>query len=147
MKTLTLNILLILASLIFIIPNRSFAQEGKKKELIAWTAEDIKWEPIPNAPAGAMSAKLWGDETKGAYGGLTKFPPGFKAPLHYHTNDMKIVIIKGAYIFNGKEYGPGSYLFIPGKLKHESAGSADSETIFFSEQPGKFDLVPMEPSK
>jgi quercetin dioxygenase-like cupin family protein len=144
MKKFTLHILLINAALIFMIPNQTFAQKDSKKELVAWAAEDIKWEPIPNAPNGAMTARLWGNETTGAYGGLTKFPPGFKAPLHYHTNDMKVVIIKGAYIFNGKNYGPGSYLFIPGGQKHESGGAVDSETIFFSEQPGKFDLQPVK---
>jgi hypothetical protein len=60
---------------------------------------------------------------------------------------MKMVVVKGGYTYKGKKYGPGSYLFIPGGDMHESGGVADSETIFFIEQPGKFDLVPAEPSK
>jgi quercetin dioxygenase-like cupin family protein len=140
MKKINLHMLLIFAALLFITSNELFAQ---KKDPVLLTAEDIKWEPIPGGTTGAMSAKLWGDETKGAYGGLTKFPAGFKAPLHNHTNDMKIVIIKGAYIYNGKKYGTGSYLFIPGGQNHESGGAEDSETIFFSEQPGPFDLKPV----
>jgi quercetin dioxygenase-like cupin family protein len=90
---------------------------------------------------------LWGDQTKGAYAGLTKFPAGFVAPLHHHTFATKIVVIKGAYVYKGKKYGPGSYLSIPGGDKHVSGGADDSESIFFIEQPGKFDLIPEEAPK
>jgi hypothetical protein len=149
MKTFTLQIVLVLVALIFMGTSQLYAQKDKKKDAVLWSAEDIKWEPLTggNPSTSAMNAKLWGDETKGAYGGFTKFPANFKAPLHSHSNDMKIVVIKGAYVYNGKKYGPGSYLFIPGGEKHESGGIEDSESIFFSEQPGKFDFTPVEPAK
>ena len=35
-----------------------------------------------------------------------------------------MVVIKGAYTYKRKKYGPGSYLFIPGGDKHESGGVA-----------------------
>jgi len=118
-----------------------------KKEAVLWAPENLKWEALAGAPPGVMSVMLWGDNTKGAYGGLTKFPAGFKAPLHYHTNATKIVVIKGAYTYNGKKYGPGSYVYVPGGVKHESGGVDGSESIFFIEQSGKFDLIPVEPPK
>jgi quercetin dioxygenase-like cupin family protein len=93
-----------------------------------------------------MSAMLWGDNTRGAYAGMTKFPAGFKTPLHTHTYATKIVVIKGVYTYNGKKYGPGSYVYVPGGMKHESSGVEDSESIFFIEQDGAFDLKPDEPS-
>ena len=93
-----------------------------------------------------MSATLWGDQTKGAYGGFTKFPAGFMAPLHYHTYETKIVVIKGGYTYKGKTYGPGSYLAIPGGDRHVSGGVENSETVILIQQPGKFDLVPVEQS-
>ncbi len=145
MKTFSSYIALVLAGLIFFGATEASAQKRMKKVL--WAAEDIKWEAMQGGPPGVMTAMLWGDQTKGAYGGLTKFPAGFKAPLHYHTNDMKVVVIKGAYTYNGKKYGPGSYLTIPGGDKHVSGGVDDSETIFLLEQPGKFDLKPIEPPK
>ncbi len=147
MKKLSLNIVLVFAGLIFIGTTEASAQKKMKKEAVLWTAEDIKWEQLKGGPPGVMAAMLWGDNTKGAYGGFTKFPAGFKAPLHYHTNDMKIVVIKGAYTYKGKKYGPGSYVFIPGGDKHESGGVDNSETIFFIQQSGKFDLIPVEPPK
>ena len=147
MKKLSLYIVLVLVGLIFIGTTEAPAQVKMKKEAVIRPAEDIKWEQLKGAPPGVMTAKLWGDQNKGAYGGFTKFPAGFTSPLHYHTNDIKLVVIQGAYTYNGKKYGPGSYLFIPGGDKHVSGGVDDSESIFFIEQPGKFDLKPVEPPK
>ena len=123
------------------------AQGKTEKPAVLWAAEDLKWVPLSPGAPGVMSVLLWGDNTKGAYGGLTKFPAGFKAPLHSHTYATKIVVIKGAYTYNGKKYGPGSYVFVPGGVKHESGGVTDSESIFFIEQDGKFDLNPVDQSK
>ena len=143
MKRLSLYIVLVLMGLMFFGTTEASAQKKMKKVL--WAAEDLKWEAMQGGAPGVMTTMLWGDNTKGAYGGFTKFPAGFKAPLHYHSNNMKVVVIKGAYTYNGKKYGPGSYLSIPGGDKHESGGVEDSETVFLLEQPGKFDLNPVEP--
>ena len=146
MKTLALYIAPVIVGLIFFGTTKTYAQEMMKKETVLWAAEDIKWEPMQGGPPGVMTAALWGDP-KGQHAGFTKFPAGFKAPLHYHTYETKVVVIKGAYTYNGKKYGPGSYLQIPGGDKHESGGVADSETIFLLEQPGPFDIIPIEPVK
>jgi quercetin dioxygenase-like cupin family protein len=140
MKRLSMYITFVLVGLIFFAATEASAQKKMNKEEVLRAADDLKWEPLAGAPPGVMSVMLWGDNTKGAYGGLTKFPAGFKAPLHYHTNATKIVVIKGAYTYNGKKYGPGSYVSVSGGVKHESGGVADSESIFFIEQTGKFDL-------
>ena len=147
MKRFSLYIVLVLMGLFLIGVTEASAQKKMKKEAVLWAAEDLKWEPLAGGPPGVMSVKLWGDNTKGAYGGLTKFPAGFKAPLHYHTDATKIVVIKGAYTYNGKKYGPGSYVYVPGGMKHESGGVEDSESIFFIEQSGKFDIVLVETPK
>jgi quercetin dioxygenase-like cupin family protein len=140
MKRLSSYIVLVLVGLIFLGAAEASSQKKMKKEAVLWATEDLKWEPLAGAPPGVMSVMLWGDNTKGAYGGFTKFPAGFKAPLHYHTDATKIVVIKGAYTFNGKKYGPGSYVYVPAGVQHESGGVEDSESIFFIEQSGKFDL-------
>jgi len=147
MKRFSLCIALVLVGLIFFGATEASAQMKMAKGEVLWAPEDLKWVPLDPTAPGVMSVMLWGDNTKGAYAGLTKFPAGFKAPLHYHTNATKIVVIKGAYTYNGKKYGPGSYLYIPGGLKHESGGVEDSESIFFIEQSGTFDLKPVEPPK
>jgi quercetin dioxygenase-like cupin family protein len=144
MKKLSPCLALVLVGLILFGTREASSQEKMKEKVVLWAAEDLEWVPLAGGPPGVMSVMLWGDNTKEAYGGFTKFPAGFVAPLHYHTYETKIVVIKGAYTYQGKEYGPGSYLSIPGGDKHVSGGVSDSETIFLIQQPGKFDLIPVE---
>jgi quercetin dioxygenase-like cupin family protein len=146
MKRFASWVILVVMGLILIGGTGASAQKKMGKEAVLWAPEDIKWVPLSPTAPGVMSVMLWGDNTKGAYAGMTKFPAGFKAPLHTHTYATKIVVIKGAYTYNGKKYGPGSYLYVPGGMKHESGGVEDSESIFFIEQDGAFDLKPVEPS-
>ena len=117
-------------------------------------AGDMKWVELdPKGAPGVMIADLWGDHTKGAYGSITKFPAGFAAPLHTHTNGMKIVIISGTFIAGpeGKpevRLGPGSYFWQPGgNYHHTTACDKASECVFFSESPGKFDIKPVDAGK
>ena len=145
MKKLSFSIALVLVGL-FVFGSME-ASPKKKAAKVTWAAEDIKWEAMAGGPPGVMSATLWGDMTKGAYGAFIKFPAGFKAPMHHHTADGKIVVIKGAYTYQGKQYGPGSYLAIPGGDVHESGGLDSSESIFFMESSGKFDLIPEAPKE
>lgn len=151
MKKVLTPIVLILVALFFVVVTSAQAQKKMKKEKVLMAAEDIKWEPLKGAPPGSgiMGALLWGNLEKGPFGILNKFPAGFKTPLHYHSSDLKAVIIKGAYIYvseSGEEkiLGPGSYFFEPAKDKHETRGAEDSETIFYVEGTGKFDVVPVE---
>ena len=145
MKKLSLCIVPVLVGLIFFGATDASAQKKmkKEKESVLWAAEDLKWVPLGEGAPGVMTVPLWGDPN-GRHGGFTKFPAGFKAPLHHHTYKTKIVVIKGGYTYKGKTYSPGSYLSIPGGDMHESGGVKDSESIFYLEQPGKFDLIPAE---
>jgi hypothetical protein len=131
------------------------ASKGGGRQPIVMPAADLKWADLD--PAGAPGVKivdLWGDHTKGAFGAFIKFPAGFKAPLHTHTNDYKIVVVSGTFI-QGPEgkpefrLGPGSYLMQPGgNYKHTTA--CEAECVFFAQSSGKFDLKPVmaaEPAK
>lgn len=145
MKRFSMYLAPVLVGLIFFGATQASAQKKMKKEPILWTAEDIKWVPLKGAAPGVMTATLWGNLEKGPYGALIKFPAGFEAPLHYHTSDIKIIIIKGAYIYTPeggtrKRFGAGSYVSYPGGDRHTTHGAEDSETVFFIEQPGKFDI-------
>jgi anti-sigma factor ChrR (cupin superfamily) len=96
-----------------------------------------------------MTVDVWGDHTKGAFGGFTKFPAGFQAPLHTHTNEAKIVVISGTFLQQpeGKpevRLGPGSYVLQPGgTYKHTTGCDKASECLVFIEATGKFDLLPV----
>lgn len=119
--------------------------QPKKKELTFVSKDQANFKELLE---GASMASLWGDPEKGAYGGLTRFVPGFDAGTHTHTNDVRIVVIKGAYIYRDtaggeKRVGPGDFLFIPGGTKHWSGGDAKEGALFFNEMDGKFDLTPV----
>jgi quercetin dioxygenase-like cupin family protein len=100
---------------------------------------------MKGAPPGIMISPIRGDATKGRYAALIKFPVGLKVPLHYHRNNIKIVVIQGAYIYTPKgeakqRFGSGSFVSYPGGDKHSTNSDESTETIFYLEQPGKFDL-------
>ena len=122
-----------------------YAQSGKKDVNYISAANAKFTERMP----GVSGATLWGDPDKGAHGVLTKFVPGYDAGVHTHTNDVRIVVIKGAYIYkaggaNGKEtrVGPGDFLFVPGGNRHWSGGDPKEGALFYEEGSAKFDLVP-----
>jgi anti-sigma factor ChrR (cupin superfamily) len=121
----------------------------KKKEAVVWPAGDVKWSEMKGGPPGIMYADLWGHIDKGAYGSLIKLPAGLKNPLHTHSSDTKLVVVSGTFLYTpdgGTEQrlGPGSYLMVPGGLKHMSGVSDDGPCEVFQEGPGKFDFHPAE---
>jgi mannose-6-phosphate isomerase-like protein (cupin superfamily) len=98
---------------------------------------------------GASGSVVWGDMDKGPHGSFTKFVPGASFPLHTHTSDMRIVVLKGAYVYkpeNGPEVrvSAGHYLFIPGGDRHVSGGDAKEGALFYQTSDGKFDLNPVK---
>jgi quercetin dioxygenase-like cupin family protein len=97
---------------------------------------------------GVSMAAIWGDAAKGAHATFTKFVPGYDAGMHTHTNDVWIVVIKGAYLYKDdageKRVGPGSFLRVPGGKKHWSGGDAKEGALFYEEASGAFDLFPVK---
>jgi len=121
----------------------------KKKEAVVWPAGDIKWSEMKGGPPGIMHADLWGHIDKGAYGSLIKLPAGLKNPLHTHSSDTKLVVVSGTFLYTpegGTEQrlGPGSYLMVPGGVKHLSGVTEDGPCEVFQQGPGKFDFHPAE---
>ena len=117
-------------------------------------AADLKWTDLdPTGAPGVKIADLWGDHAKGAFGAMFKFPAGFAAPLHTHTNAMKIVVISGTFLQTpeGKSemrLGPGSYEDQPGDgYRHTTGCDKASECVFYAEGKGKFDLKPVQAGK
>ena len=144
-----------LGSIVFFAASLAFA-EGAAPASKAPTppvfmpAADLKWvEMDPTAP-GVKVADVWGDHTKGGYGAFIKFPAGFTAPLHTHSNTAKVVVISGTWIQvpEGKpevRLGPGSYVVQPGKsYRHVTKCDKASDCLIFSESTGAFDLIPVE---
>ena len=115
---------------------------------------DLKWTDLdPQRGPGVKVADISGDHSKGAFSAFIKFPAGFAAPLHTHTNAMKMVVISGTFVQQpeGKpefRLGPGSYLFQPGgDYKHTTACDKASDCVIFAEGIGAFDIKPVETAK
>src|SRR6059036_884403 len=91
------------------------APKAKAAEPIVMPAADLKWTDLdPTGAPGVKIADVWGKHAKGAFGAFIKFPAGFSAPLHTHTNAFKIVVLSGTFIQvpDGKpefRLGPGSF--------------------------------------
>jgi quercetin dioxygenase-like cupin family protein len=117
------------------------ATQGKKAVHI-----DSAKATYKEANPGASVATVWGDPDKGPFGAFTKFAPGTKVPLHTHTSDLRLVVVKGAYIYKPEKgaeirVGAGQYLFIPGGDRHQSGGDAKEGALFYDTGTGPFDLV------
>ncbi|HKF44259.1 MAG TPA: DUF4437 domain-containing protein [Thermoanaerobaculia bacterium] len=147
-------------ALAFLASTAMLAQAGEKKmkagaeSPVAMPSGDLKWTDLdPKGAPGVKIADLWGDHAKGAYGAFIKFPAGFAAPLHTHTNSAKIVVISGTFVQapEGKpefRLGPGSYLMQPGDgYKHTTACDKASDCEIFVQGTGKFDLKVVEAAK
>lgn len=95
---------------------------------------------------GVSTAKIWGDSDKGAHATFTKFEPGQDNGMHTHTNDVWIVVLKGAYLYKDeageKRVAAGDFLRVPGGHKHWSGGDKKDGALFYEESSGKFDLIP-----
>ena len=119
-------------------------QPGKKEAIYVSPDKATFKQLIP----GASTATVWGDPDNGPHGVFTKFIPGFDAGVHTHTSDLRIVVIKGAYLYktDGKEtrVGAGEFLFVPGGTKHWSGGDAKEGALFYQEGLGKFDINPVK---
>jgi mannose-6-phosphate isomerase-like protein (cupin superfamily) len=110
----------------------------------AITADSAKATYKELAP-GASAAVVWGDMDKGPYAAFTKFTPGANHALHMHTSEMRIVVLKGAYIYKPekgeeKRIGPGQFLYVPAGDRHVSGGDAKEGVLMYTESQGKFDL-------
>lgn len=120
-----------------------------KKEAVFFSVDKAKFKEMAK---GASMAVVWGDPEKGAHRAYVKFEPGADFPLHTHSSALRIVVIKGAYIFRpekGEErrVGPGCYIETQPGERHASGGDATEGALFYQESAGKFDLVPVEQKK
>jgi quercetin dioxygenase-like cupin family protein len=120
------------------------AQAQKSKQVVYISSEKATYKPMSGG--GASMQVLRGDPDKGPHATFTKFDPGYDAGMHTHTNDVSLVVIKGAYLYKDdageKRVGPGEYIFIPGGQKHWSGGDKTEGALFYQEGPAKFDLIP-----
>jgi len=120
------------------------AEAQKDKHVVYVSSANTTYKP--SQMSGVSMQVLRGDPDKGSHATFTKFDPGYDAGTHTHTNDVSIVVIKGAYLYKDdageKRVGPGEFLLVPGGHKHWSGGDKTEGALFYQEGSGKFDLIP-----
>jgi len=140
MKKSVIFVLAIMALAIVVLVGVAQAQ----KQVIYASSAKATYKQMPMG--GASMGVLAGDPEKGAHKTFTKFEPGYDAGMHSHTNDVSIVVIKGAYLYKDeageKRVGPGEFLLVPGGHKHWSGGDKTEGALFYEEGSGKFDVIP-----
>ena len=140
MKKSVIFVLAVMALAIVVLVGVAQAQ----KQVIYASSAKATYKPMPTG--GASMGVLAGDPEKGAHKTFTKFEPGYDAGMHSHTNDVSIVVIKGAYLYKDeageKRVGPGEFLLVPGGHKHWSGGDKTEGALFYEEGSGKFDVIP-----
>lgn len=118
-------------------------KEPEKKEPILWQASELKWTEDA-AIKGARTAVLWGDPAREAYGKINRWPAGTEAALHWHTFDTRSVVMEGTLTVTveggaTRELGPGSYLYMPGKVKHVTTCKPGAECTFMTTSRMRFE--------
>ena len=76
--------------------------QGKKEAVFVESGKAEFKEVVP----GVKKKILWGNDDAGPYGAFTKFNPGQTNPLHTHSNEVRVIVLQGAYIYkplNGNE--------------------------------------------
>src|SRR6266446_2679282 len=120
------------------------AQAQKDKHVVYVSSAKATYKP--SQMSGVSIQVLRGDPDKGSHATFTKFGPGYDAGTHTHTNDVSLVVIKGANLYmddaGEKRVGPGEFLLVPGGHKHWSGGDKTEGALFYQEGSGKFDLIP-----
>jgi quercetin dioxygenase-like cupin family protein len=122
-------------------------QGQSESKVVFVDSAKANFTPMQQNP-DVSTAPVWGDASTGAHATFTKFKPGYDAGMHTHTNDVSIVVVKGAYLYkdeNGeKRVGPGDFLRVPGGHKHWSGGDKKEGALFYEEGSEKFDFNPVK---
>lgn len=123
---------------------------GASESAITIGLGDVQWRPLdPGTPDGAQMAPLWGDPDVGPYGALLRVPAGFESPMHRHSGEERIVMIKGTSMHWTEHESPesaprmtaGDAMVMPAGVNHVSAAAEGEDCIEFITQDGQFDFI------
>jgi len=125
-----------------VVASLGVAVSQDRKEVVHVDSATATYEEMS---PGASGVTVWGDSKNGPHSVFTKFVPGSEFALHTHTNDLRIVVLKGAYVYKPekgeeKRVTAGQYLLIPGGDRHATGSDAKEGALFYQEADAKFDI-------
>ena len=121
--------------------------QRSKKEIVGFTADEVRWFTPPYYNDGRQRAHLFGDSSEGgAWIDRVKIPGGARVLAHTHPQDELVTVIEGAwYLGEGakfdaaklKGYPAGSFIVIPAGVPHFVAAKEGAVVVQLSGS-GKF---------
>lgn len=84
---------------------------------------NLGWKPKETLPPGASSANAYGVPAEGNYAFYGKFPKQYTVPMHWHTNDVWVLIVKGSMVIrrdglSDSTIREGGFFFLPGLMQY-----------------------------
>jgi hypothetical protein len=111
---------------------------------------EFHWKPKDTLPPGANAAAVYGTPAEGHYDFFGKFPAKYTVPLHWHTNDCSVVMMKGSMVIGGRanqmpdvEIKEGGFFMLPGGMKYTA--HCEKECIFLVHGEKPFDIFYTNP--
>ena len=101
-------------------------------ELMEW--EDLTRET--GLPSGVQAKLLSESKERGIRNRIAWFPPGYVEPRHIHQTIHASFLLKGRWIVEGREVGPGSYMYGPSGIPHGPFESPEGSLVFSSVMGG-----------
>jgi quercetin dioxygenase-like cupin family protein len=119
------------------------ASSDQPREAIVHPLQNANFKSTDD-PACLSTAVEVGDPSRGPSTVLLKAKKGCFVRWHYHSADHELMLIKGELrvdisMLPSATLGPGGYVFIPSKLKHDFTCTRKSECLIFLTMDRPFD--------
>lgn len=106
------------------------------------------WKPKEALPPGAHGAVVRGDPAVGPYAFFGRFPASFTVPMHWHTNDVAVVMTRGSMeiVLQGgaaTTIEEDGYFFLPGQMRYIARCAKPCTFLAWGEKP--FDILYADP--
>ena len=116
--------------------------QRSKKEIVGFTADEVRWFTPPYYNDGRQRAQLFGDSSEGgAWIDRVKIPGGARVRAHTHPQDELVTVIEGTwYLGEGanfdaaklKGYPARSFIVIPAGVPHFVASKEGTVVVQLS---------------
>ena len=115
------------------------------------SAGDIDWHASGSLPPGAEYHLIYEEPKTHAVELVVRMPSGYVLPLHRHTYDETIYVLKGKLVLGfgaqTETVGVGGYAVVPAETPFTMKVSGFGEAQFIASFNGPFDAKPVESAK
>jgi anti-sigma factor ChrR (cupin superfamily) len=105
------------------------------EERVIADPEQMEWvdaTEMTGLPEGVRVKMLSESRERGIRNMLVSFPPGYVEPRHTHDTNHSTFLLQGRWIIEGKEVGPGGYMYGPAGIPHGPFESPEGSLVFAS---------------